>query len=248
MSTGSGRRDEAQASCGVIERTARAVDARLYGDRALERGQMVVEALARKGVRDPRVLQAFALVPRHHFVPGVLSKAAYEPRPLAIGHDQVTADPLTVARALELAAPAGEDVALHVGAGRGYQTALLAELCAEVFAIERIPQLASRALRTLRKLGHHNAHVGCFDGSSGWAEQGPFDVILLSAACDRVPPMLLHQLAPGGRLVAPIIRYGQTHLTRVSRLAHGFATETDAPCACMTLGGRFGLGAPVAQA
>ena len=128
---------------------------------------MVIEQLTRRGIRDPRVLGAMGAVLRQAFVDPALADEAYEDRPLPIGFAQTISQPYMVARATELAAPRPEDRALEVGAGSGYQTAVLAELCASVFAIEIIPGLASRAAETLATLGYRNATVECFDGRSG---------------------------------------------------------------------------------
>src|SRR5215470_5827804 len=117
---------------------------------------MVLDQLVRRGIRDPRVLEAMTVVPRHRFVDPSLADQAYEDRPLAIGFGQTISQPYMVARATELAAPRPGDRALEVGAGSGYQTAVLAELCAEVFAVEIVPGLASRAGETLAALGYRS--------------------------------------------------------------------------------------------
>src|SRR5581483_1076572 len=134
------------------------------------RRAMVLEQIAARGVTDPRVLGAMAAVPRHAFVDPSLHDVAYEDRPLPIGFAQTISQPFMVARATELAEPRPRDRALEVGAGCGYQTAVLAELCRQVFAVEIIPQLAERARRTLAELGYTNAVVDSFDGAAGWAE------------------------------------------------------------------------------
>src|SRR5215470_2300713 len=126
---------------------------------------MVLDQLVRRGIRDPRVLEAMTVVPRHRFVDPSLADQAYEDRPLAIGYGQTISQPYMVARATELAAPQATDRALEVGAGSGYQTAVLAELCTQVFAIEIVPTLAVRAAQALAEAGYRNAVVECFDGS-----------------------------------------------------------------------------------
>ena len=131
---------------------------------------------------------------------------AYDDRPLPIGFGQTISQPYMVARATELAEPTPRDRALEVGAGCGYQAAVLGELCNKVFAVEIIPELAARARRTLAELGYSNVVVDSFDGSPGWAEHAPFDAILVSAGAPRVPPLLVDQLADGGRLVIPVGR------------------------------------------
>ncbi|HXI55045.1 MAG TPA: protein-L-isoaspartate(D-aspartate) O-methyltransferase, partial [Polyangia bacterium] len=168
------------------------------------RRTMVIEQLVRRGIKDPRVLGALSIVPRHRFVSPALAGEAYEDRPLAIGFGQTISQPYMVARVTELAEPKAGQRALEVGAGCGYQAAVLAELCAEVFAIEIVPQLAARAAATLAELDYGNVEVKCFDGSGGWPQHAPFDVIIVSAGAPRVPPLLVDQLADGGRMVVPV--------------------------------------------
>src|SRR5262249_35643912 len=159
---------------------------------------MVLEQLARRGIRDARVLEAMSVVPRHRFVDPALTTQAYEDRPLAIGHGQTISQPYMVARATELAAPRPNDRALEVGAGSGYQAAVLAELVAEVYAIEIVTALAERARQVLIETGYHNVTVEAFDGSGGWPEHAPYDVIIVSAGAPRIPAMLVSELADGG--------------------------------------------------
>src|SRR5579862_8520482 len=135
---------------------------------AQARRQMVVEQLVKRGVRDERVLAALGVVPRHLFVDAALAGDAYSDRPLPIGFGQTISQPYMVARATELAAPRPGDRALEVGAGSGYQAAILSHLCAEVFAIEIVPELAERARRVLAETGVRNVNVEAFDGSGGW--------------------------------------------------------------------------------
>src|SRR5436309_14309394 len=170
------------------------------------RRAMVIDQIAHRGVRDPRVLGAMGAVPRHLFVEANLESVAYEDRPLAIGHGQTISQPYMVARATELAAPGPADRALEVGAGSGYQAAILAQLCAEVFAIEIVPALAARARRALADSGYANVTLESFDGSGGWPEHAPYDVIIVSAGAPRIPAMLVAELADGGRLVIPVGR------------------------------------------
>jgi len=207
-----------------------------------ERRAMVLEQLARRGIQDPRVLGAMAAVPRHRFVDGGLVAEAYEDRPLPIGFDQTISQPYMVARATELAEPRASDRALEVGAGCGYQTAVLAELCHEVFGVEIIPELAARARATLTELGHTNAHVESFDGSGGWPDHAPFDVIVVSAGAPRIPPLLVDQLADGGRLVIPIGPTQEQELALVRRVGDQYQTSYDTRCRYVDLLGRFGFG------
>jgi protein-L-isoaspartate(D-aspartate) O-methyltransferase len=156
------------------------------------------------GVRDPRVLEAMAAVPRAAYVPDGKTGAAQRDRPIRIGAGQFTSQPSLVALMLEALELDGSERSLEVGAGLGYQTALLAHLTTEVWAIELVPELAERAAANLAAQQVENAHVIAGDGSEGLLEQAPFDAIVVAAAYPRVPPPLIEQLAPEGRLIQPI--------------------------------------------
>jgi protein-L-isoaspartate(D-aspartate) O-methyltransferase len=160
-----------------------------------------------KSALDPRVMAALGQVPRHAFVPENHRSTAYENRPQPIGHGQTISQPYMVAVMTDLAAIAPGDRVLEIGTGCGYQTAVLAELAARVYTVEVVPELANRAAELLRGLGYGNIdfHVG--DGALGWPEQAPFAAIVVTAAAwHRVPPTLIDQLTPGGRLVIPVDR------------------------------------------
>ncbi len=164
---------------------------------------MVDDQLRRRGIGDERVLAAMAAVERHRFVD--VGAAAYGDHPLPIGHGQTISQPYVVALMCELAAPrGGEGRVLEVGAGCGYQTAVLARLFASVWALELISELAERARETLAELAVDNVVLRDGDGSDGWAEEAPFDAVVVAAGARRVPPALLAQLAEGGRLVIPV--------------------------------------------
>jgi protein-L-isoaspartate(D-aspartate) O-methyltransferase len=208
----------------------------------IRRRDMVVEQLVRRGIRDPRVLEAMSIVPRHRFVDHGLELQAYDDRPLAIGHGQTISQPYMVARATELAAPRPTDRALEVGAGSGYQAAVLAQLVAEVFAIEIVPALADRARRVLAETGYHNVTVESFDGSGGWPEHAPYDVIVVSAGAPRIPAMLVGELADGGRLVIPVGGPEEQELAVVRRRGDHYVTSYDTRCRYVDLQGRFGVG------
>lgn len=207
------------------------------------RQTMVDVQLRGRGIADARVLHAMATVPRHRFVGPQLAPAAYDDRPLPIGHGQTISQPFMVARATELAAPGPDDRALEVGAGCGYQAAVLARLCARVFAIEIVPELGREAARTLRALGIDNVVVGAFDGSGGWPAEAPFDVIVVSAGAPRIPALLLDQLAEGGRLVLPLGEPDAQVLTRVWRHGNDYTVTEDTRCRYVDLVGRYGVGA-----
>ncbi|HXU03204.1 MAG TPA: protein-L-isoaspartate(D-aspartate) O-methyltransferase [Polyangia bacterium] len=206
------------------------------------RRDMVLEQLARRDIRDPRVLEAMGAVPRHRFVDPALATHAYADRPLAIGYGQTISQPYMVARATELAAPRPTDRALEVGAGSGYQTAVLAELVAEVFAIEIVPQLAERARQALAETGYRNVTVESFDGSGGWPDHAPYDVIIVSAGAPRIPALLVSELAEGGRLVIPVGGPEEQELAVVRRQGDHYVTSYDTRCRYVDLQGRFGVG------
>ncbi len=160
-----------------------------------------------KKALDRRVMAALGKVPRHEFIPEANRAVAYENRPQPIGHGQTISQPYIVAVMTDMAAPGPDDRVLEVGTGCGYQTAVLAELAAQVYSVEVVPELARPAATRLRRLGYANAEIRVGDGVQGWAEHAPFDAILVAAAAwHRIPPALIEQLAPGGRLVIPVDR------------------------------------------
>jgi protein-L-isoaspartate(D-aspartate) O-methyltransferase len=159
---------------------------------------------ASEAVRDPRVLEAFREIPRHHFVPAVLVPYAYEDRPLPIGYGQTISQPYIVAKMTELVAPGKGHRALEVGTGSGYQAAVLSRLVAEVYTIEIIEPLGAAARDRLAALGYRNVTVRVGDGYFGWKEKAPFDCIVVTAAANHIPPPLIEQLKPGGRMVIPV--------------------------------------------
>jgi len=153
---------------------------------------------------DERVMAAMAAVPRHEFVRQEDRDRAYQNRPLPIGHGQTISQPYIVAVMTDLAEPAPGCRALEVGTGSGYQAAVLGELCEEVYTLEIIEPLGEQARGRLTRLGYDNVTVRIGDGYYGWEEQAPFDVILVTAVASHVPPPLLRQLKPGGRMVLPV--------------------------------------------
>jgi protein-L-isoaspartate(D-aspartate) O-methyltransferase len=177
----------------------------------------LVRAVKDAGVRDARVLGAIGEVPRAEFVPPDVAERAYRDEPLPIGHGQVTTQPSLVARMLEALDLADDDVALEVGTGYGWQTALLARLAAHEWSVERWPDLARIAAENLRRVGVEHAHVVAGDGSGGLPEHAPFDAIVVSAAFPTVPPPLAVQLHEGGRLVQPLGRGGDERVVLFQR-------------------------------
>ena len=181
----------------------------VLGDEARQRREMVEEIVALAGfseaVRiDARVLGAMNTVPRHEFVPSGQKPYAYENRPLPIGYGQTISQPYIVAAMTELLKPGPGQTVLEIGTGSGYQAAVLAGLTQTVYTIEIVEALARQATERLHRLGYANVHVRSGDGYFGWPEAGPFDAIVVTAAASHVPPPLLRQLKPGGRMVIPV--------------------------------------------
>jgi len=194
----------------------------LGDDRRADRLAMVEQQIRQRGVSDPRVLEALRTVPRDRFVPPEARGRAYSDMPLPIGFGQTISQPYIVAYMTEVLGAAPSDRVLEIGTGSGYQAAVLSMLVREVYTIEIVPELAQRAEATLRALRHENVTVRAGDGYGGWPERAPFDRIMLTAAPDEIPEPLLDQLAPGGRLVAPVGPQGGTQwITVVDRNEQG---------------------------
>jgi protein-L-isoaspartate(D-aspartate) O-methyltransferase len=194
---------------------------------------MIQEQL--RGIRDSRVLAAMAAVPRHLFVPETLRHRAYEDMPLPIGSGQTISQPRMVAIMLEAAELQGNERVLEVGAGSGYQAALLSLLAREVYAVELLPELAELARRNLARAGIQRAHVITADGANGWPPAAPYDVIIVAAAASRIPEPLIEQLAPGGRLLIPVGPRRLQVLVRVRRGPNGLTSEDLGGCAFVPL-------------
>jgi protein-L-isoaspartate(D-aspartate) O-methyltransferase len=196
------------------------------------------------GIRSERVLEAMREIPRHFFVPEALQSNAYGDHALPIAANQTISQPYIVARMSELLELDGESAVLEIGAGSGYQTAVLARLAGRVLAIERISELARVAQARIRALNIYNATVKCFDGTLGWSAHAPYDAILAAAGGPEVPEPLMAQLKVGGRLVMPVgERRDAQRLVRVVRHADGYAREDHGACAFVPLIGRYGWSA-----
>ncbi len=208
--------------------------------RAREREEMVRDHVAGRGVSDPRVLEAMRRVPRHLFVRGHLERKAYGDHALPIEGGQTISQPYVVARMTELLAVAPEHKVLEIGTGSGYQTAILARLARWVYSLERVPELARRAIARLREMGVDNVKIQVFDGSIGWAEAAPFDRILVTAAAPRVPEPLLDQLAEGGRLLVPEGDRRLQRLVLYEKTARRVRREEGEEVAFVPLVGRHG--------
>ena len=204
------------------------------------RHRMVAEQLIERGITDRRVIDAFLKVPRHLFVPPDRQDESYEDHPIHIGAGQTISQPYMVALMTEALGLSGGERVLEIGTGSGYQTAILAELAAKVYTIERIPELAARAEETLTRLGVANVHFKVADGTLGWPEFAPYDAILAAAAAPSVPTSLEDQLAPGGRLAIPVGSTFSQMLTLVTRTEEGFVSRDVCPCIFVKLIGREG--------
>jgi len=168
------------------------------------RTQLATSDWGVEAVRDPLVLEAFRQVPRHRFVPEALVPHAYEDRPLPIGYGQTISQPYIVAKMTELLGPKKGHRVLEIGTGSGYQAAILSRLVADVYTVEIVNPLGTKARERLAALGHKNVEVRVADGYYGWPGKAPFDCIVVTAAANHIPPPLIEQLKPGGRLVVPI--------------------------------------------
>jgi protein-L-isoaspartate(D-aspartate) O-methyltransferase len=207
---------------------------------AAARDRMVQTQLVPRGIRDAKVLFAMRKVPRHIFVEEALQNQAYGDFPLPIGEQQTISQPYIVAFMTEALELTGAEKVLEIGTGCGYQAAILAELAPEVFSIERIHLLASRARRNLESLRYFNVKIKVGDGSLGWPEEAPFDAIMVTAAAPGIPGPLLDQLAMGGRLVIPVgDRYSQT-LEVVHKTPQGLQHDYRGGCRFVKLIGSYG--------
>jgi len=201
----------------------------------------LVETLQAKGIRDLAVLRAIGTVPRHLFVPESVRHRAYEDTALPIAGGQTISQPWVQARYLELAALTGRERVLEIGAGSGYQTALLATLADAVSAVERIPGLAQGARAALETAGIRNVTVLVGDGTLGWRPFAPYDAILVAAASPEIPAPLVEQLAPGGRLIIPLGDRSSQVLTLAQRVGDEVRTSTLADVRFVPLLGEFGF-------
>ncbi|MEX1185965.1 MAG: protein-L-isoaspartate(D-aspartate) O-methyltransferase [Gemmatimonadaceae bacterium] len=196
--------------------------------RAEERSLMVEHQLRARGIRNPTVLAAMARVPRHRFVAEQYRDLAYADQPLPIGLEQTISQPYIVAYMTEAAAISSGDRVLEIGTGSGYQAAVLAELARDVYTIEILPELATRARAVLEELGYRNVHLRTGDGYVGWPDHAPFDAILVTAAPDHVPPALVQQLAIGARMVIPV-GTGEQEMRIITKTANGVIEEKTLP-------------------
>jgi len=192
---------------------------------------MVEEQLRRRGIADSRVLAAMGEIPREAFLPDTEKHNAYQDCALPLSHGQTISQPLMVAMSVEALRLRGDETVLEVGAGSGYQAAVLSKLAKKVYAIEIIPELVAGATRAISSLGIDNVELICADGRKGWPPGAPYDGIVVAAAAEEVPPVLVEQLREGGRLVIPVGgKWGQA--LQASRKREG-KLETEELCHCV---------------
>jgi protein-L-isoaspartate(D-aspartate) O-methyltransferase len=207
---------------------------------ANERLKMVSEQLVARGINDSRVIAAMAKVPRHSFIRDELRGHSYEDEPVPIGNDQTVSQPYMVALMAEVLELKGSERILEIGTGSGYAAAVFAELCGEVFSVERIEELAIKARLVLTAIGSRNVRIQIGDGTLGWPEEAPFDGIVISAGAPQIPRPLLDQLKPGGNFVLPMGEEELQTLVRLRKTPSGLKEEYFGECRFVKLRGTHG--------
>jgi protein-L-isoaspartate(D-aspartate) O-methyltransferase len=202
--------------------------------------RMVEEQIIGRGIKDPRVIAAMKKVPRHLFVEEALQSQAYSDHPLPIGDKQTISQPYIVALMTEALKLERRGKVLEIGTGSGYQTAILAELAGKVFSIERIRLIAIKARKLIYELGYLNVEIKFSDGTSGWAEESPFDAIIVTAGAPEIPQPLVDQLSIGGRLIVPVGDPYSQDLLRIIKTEQGMKKEDLGGCRFVKLIGRHG--------
>jgi protein-L-isoaspartate(D-aspartate) O-methyltransferase len=205
------------------------------------RARMVTEQLKNRGITDHAVLDAMLAIKRHRFVSSSLRDHAYDDGPLPIGAEQTISQPFIVAEMTQLAELRGSEKVLEIGTGCGYQTAILSRLAREVYSIECIAELQHRAIATLRSMGVANCFFKVGDGSKGWPEAAPFDVIIVTAAMPGIPRPLLSQLSVNGRLIAPVGEDELQALVRIARENGRWQERYFGECRFVKMTGEFGF-------
>lgn len=210
-------------------------------DQSKARAKMVSEQLEQREIKDPRVLAAMRSVERERFLPGELAEHAYDDGPLPIGSGQTISQPYMVALMSEVAALRGNERVLEIGTGSGYQASILARLAAQIYSVEIDRGLHQRAGAILKAMGVSNVTLRCGDGSDGWPEHAPFDVVIVTAAMPGITRPLLEQLHPEGRLIAPIGEDELQTLVRISRQQGVWQEEYFGECVFVPMSGRHGF-------
>ncbi len=204
------------------------------------RQEMVETQLIPRGISDKRVLEIFRKVPRHLFVPENIRASAYDDCALPIGEGQTISQPYMVAIMTEKLNLKGEERVLEIGTGSGYQAAILAELCQQVYTVERVETLSKRAEQKVKEAGYTNVEFVVGDGTQGYADAAPYDGIIVTAGCPEIPQPLVDQLKDGGRLIIPVGDIFQQILTTVTKRGEEFTTEESIPCVFVPLVGKHG--------
>ena len=206
------------------------------------REEMVKRQIEARGVTDPQVLAAMGKVPRHLFVSEALRDQAYGDFPLPIGEQQTISQPYIVAEMTQALQPSEDDRVLEIGTGSGYQAAILAEIVFRVYTVERIHSLFVKTRKLFDNLNYHNIVTKYSDGTSGWAEESPYDGIIVTAGAPEIPNLLVSQLAVGGRMVIPVgNRYSQD-LVKLHKNEHGIHKTNLGGCRFVKLVGEYGWG------
>lgn len=208
-----------------------------------QREEMVAKQIRERGITDPLVLAAMHAVPRHLFVSEALMDQAYGDFPLPIGEQQTISQPFIVAEMTQALALDKDDRVLEIGTGSGYQAAVLAEIAFRVYTIERIYSLYVKARQLFDRLRYHNIVTKYSDGTSGWADEGPFDAIIVTAGAPRIPQVLVDQLAVGGRMVLPVGSRHSQELVRLHRDENGIHQTHLGGCRFVKLVGEHGWNA-----
>ena len=205
-----------------------------------QRRKMVEEQLVERGINDLRLLEVVSRVPRHLFVQESLQHRAYGDTPLPIGENQTISQPHIVGAMTEALDLKGEERVLEIGTGSGYQTAIIAELCRQVFTIERLNNLSRKAQNVLESLNYMNIVFKMFDGTYGWPDQAPFEAILITASAPEIPGSLVKQLGDGGRLVAPIGEADKQKLVVLTKNGDRVSRRDLGDCKFVPLIGKYG--------
>jgi protein-L-isoaspartate(D-aspartate) O-methyltransferase len=202
--------------------------------------ERMIEVLVGRGITDARVLEAMRKIPRHAFVPEPFTAKSYGDHALSIGAEQTISQPFMVSLMTSLLELTPDSRVLEIGAGSGYQTAILASLAHYVYGIERIAELARAAMSRLSALRITNATIKCFDGTIGWSEHAPYDAVLVAAGGPTIPEPLVAQLKVGGRLVVPVGTERNQRLVRIRKTPTGVVEEDHGGCVFVKLIGRYG--------
>ena len=208
--------------------------------RKLQRNEMVARFLEAKGIKNRAVLEAFRKVPRHLFVPQAFSARAYDDDAVPIGSGQTISKPYIIAKMLEASNLGAGKIVLEIGAGSGYQAALLSLLCRHVYSLERIDSLSREAAKKLKDLGYLNVTVKTFDGTYGWSGMAPYDSIIIAAAAPSIPEKLISQLGEGGVLICPVGNQKKQTLIAARKTGEEIEVREIEPCHFVPLIGKFG--------